>query len=195
MKRTKRTKRNAVIVTILLFVCAAVYLNWSYNKKWGDDVDSAMGQTEDDAMIKTDVEYLDALLGADTGDRETETYSSVSEYFASARLNRQQSRDEAIAMLQVAAALENASQETIDSAVNEITVMAEWTMKEGQLENMLLAKDFVDCVVFINNDNVMVAVPASDEGLSTAEVAKITEIITEGTGYDVSNLNIVPVKE
>ena len=25
-------KRNAVIITVLLFVCAAVYLNWSSNK-------------------------------------------------------------------------------------------------------------------------------------------------------------------
>ncbi len=28
----KTFKRNAVIITVMLFVCAAVYLNWSYNR-------------------------------------------------------------------------------------------------------------------------------------------------------------------
>ena len=26
-------KRNAVIATVLLFICAGVYLNWSYNNR------------------------------------------------------------------------------------------------------------------------------------------------------------------
>ena len=29
----KQWKRNAVIATVLLFICAGVYLNWSYNQK------------------------------------------------------------------------------------------------------------------------------------------------------------------
>ena len=32
----KTLKRNAVIVTVVLFVCAAVYLNWSYNQQVKD---------------------------------------------------------------------------------------------------------------------------------------------------------------
>ena len=31
----KKAKRNIIIVTVMLFVCAAVYLNWSYNNSWG----------------------------------------------------------------------------------------------------------------------------------------------------------------
>ena len=29
----KAWKRNAVIATVLVFICAGVYLNWSYNQK------------------------------------------------------------------------------------------------------------------------------------------------------------------
>ena len=35
-----------MIVTVLLFVCAAVYLNWSYNNRWGA-ADSDMAAAED----------------------------------------------------------------------------------------------------------------------------------------------------
>lgn len=192
----KSRKRNAVIVTILLFVCAAVYLNWSYNNRWADDADSAMAKAEDEAMKDANADYLSILTGEQTGDAAKEgSYSAISEYFATARLTRERSRDEAMALLQAAAAVENASQEAVDSAINDIAAMAEWTMKEAQLENMLLAKDFVDCVVFINGDKVTVAVPAPEEGLSAAEVARITEILTTGTDFTAANLNIVEVKD
>ena len=46
---TKLWKRNAVVAVVLLFVCVGVYLNWSYNNKWGT-ADPAMVKAEDAAM-------------------------------------------------------------------------------------------------------------------------------------------------
>ena len=46
MKRN--LKRNIVMAAVLLFVCAAVYLNWSYSKRYGE-ADSAMVKAEDAA--------------------------------------------------------------------------------------------------------------------------------------------------
>ena len=31
----KKTIRNIAIIVVLLFVCAAIYFNWSYNTQWG----------------------------------------------------------------------------------------------------------------------------------------------------------------
>ena len=42
-------KRNIVMVAVLLFVCAAVYLNWSYSRQYGE-ADAAMVKAEDAAM-------------------------------------------------------------------------------------------------------------------------------------------------
>lgn len=115
-------------------------------------------------------------------------------YFAEARLTRQVSRDEALELLQTAAAAETASQETIDSAINAISAMATCSMKEAQIENLLLAKDFSECVVYISNDSITVAVPAPAEGLSEEAVARITDVICTETEYDASQLNIIEVK-
>lgn len=176
----KNAKRNIVIVTMLLFVCAAVYLNWSYNNKWGD-ADSAMVKAEDDAM-------------AAAKDKENDS-TVVSDYFAGARLTRQTSRDEALALLQTAAGSDGVSQETIDLAMNSITAMATWSMQETQVENMLIAKDFADCVVYMSNSGVTVAVPAPSEGLSAAAVARITEIITSETEYDATQINVIEIRD
>ena len=120
--------------------------------------------------------------------------AAASEYFAEARLTRQVSRDEALQLLQTAATAETASQETIDSAMNAISAMATCSMKEAQIENLLIAKDFADCVVYIGNDSVTVAVPAPTEGLSEEAVARITDIICNETEYAASQLSIIEVK-
>ena len=181
-------KKNIVIATVLLFVCAAVYLNWSHNNKWGE-ADSAMAQAEDAAMNAAEQEYLSAIA-----EQEMES-EMTSSYFAEARLTRQQSRDEALGLLETAAASENASQETIDSAMESIAAMATWSMQEAQIENLLLAKDFTDCVVYISSTGVTVAVPAPIEGLSEAAVARITDTITSETEYTAGQIKVIEVRE
>lgn len=188
----KNLKRNAVVAAVLLFVCAAVYLNWSYNNRI-DSVDEAMAKAEDEAMASADAEY-EATLGQGEAAEDGNLSANVSEYFASARLTRQQSRDEALSLLETAAGAEAASQETIDSAMNEIACMATWSMQEAQIENLLLAKDFDDCVVFMTDDAVTVALPAPMEGLSEADVARVTETITSETEYTAAQIKVIEIK-
>ena len=173
----KKVKRNIIIAAVLLFVCAAVYLNWSYNNSWG---------AADPAMVKAEDEKMTSLGG------ETDA-EPASDYFAQARLTRQTSRDEALSLLETAASSESASQETIDSAMNAIAAMANWSMLETQLENTLIAKAFSDCVVYISEDGVTVAVPAPAEGLSAAAAARITEAVTSA-GYPADQLNVIEIR-
>ena len=181
----KNRKRNITMIAVLVFVCAAVALNWSYNNRWGQP-DSEMVSAEDGAMFDA--------AAADTGAAAAQEETVASGYFAEARLTRQVSRDEALELLQTAAAAETASQETIDSAINAISAMATCSMKEAQIENLLLAKDFSECVVYIGNGSITVAVPAPAEGLSEEAVARITDVICSETEYDASQLSIIEVK-
>ena len=175
----KNRKKNLTMLAVLMFVCAAVALNWSYNNRWGSP-DSELVLMEDEAM-----------LNASASD---DTLMSASEYFAEARLTRQVSRDEALELLQTAASAETASQETIDSAMNAISAMANCSMQETQIENLLLAKGFEECVVYIGNESVTVAVPAPVDGLSEESVATITDIICTETEYQAAQLSIIEVK-
>ena len=177
----KNRKRNLTVLAVLSFVCAAVALNWTYNSRWGKP-DAEMVYAEDEAMAAAQTDFARSLTTAGT------------EYFAEARLTRQVSRDEALELLQTAASSEAASQETIDSAMNAISRMAACSMQEAQIENLLLAKEFDDCVVYIGDDAVTVAVPAPMEGLSEEAVARITDVICTETEYSPQQLNIIEVK-
>lgn len=170
----KKAKRNIIIAAVLVLVCAAVYLNWSYN---------ASDESEP-------VDAADDANGAQT----VGTQDSTDDYFAQARLARQTSRDEALGLLETAAASEGASQETIDASMDAISAMATWSMQETQIENLLLAKNFADAVVYISSDGVTVAVPAPVEGLNSAEVAQITETVIGETGCTAEDIRVIEVK-
>lgn len=195
----KLWKRNAVIGAIVLFVCAAVYLNWSYNK---ENSDSAMGAGKEPgktlgqaALVggKTDDPLLggDAATGTVAGEDDPAATTGGNSYFDAARLNRQQSRDNALSLLQQAAAAQDADQTMKDEANASIQTMASLTVDEAQIENLIVAKGYTDCVAFIGEKSVSVVVAGSGEGLTDADVAKISEIVTEQTGFTASQINIV----
>ena len=183
----KNLKRNIVIVAVLVFVGAAVYLNWSYNSRWGA-ADPAMVAAEDAAMESAQEEYLAASASEDGA-------VAVSAYFDEARLTRQTARDQALQLLEQACSGEDASQEVIDESMRQINAMANWNIQESMVESQLMAKDFADCVVLVSGEGVTVTVPAPVEGLTATQVAQITEAVVSNTDYTAQTLNIIEVTE
>ena len=191
-------KRNAVVVAIVLFVGAAVYLNWSYSSQTaegggnGESGGKLLGQTTlvngEDGGKDAAGQASDAPDAAESG----EPGGTVSTgYFASARLNRQQARDSALDLLQQAAADANAQQDVIDEANASIQTMAALTLSEAQVENLVTAKGYGDCVCFIGDNSASVVVSSTADGLSETDIAKISEIVMEETGLAASRIKII----
>ncbi|MEQ2443522.1 SpoIIIAH-like family protein [Pseudoflavonifractor intestinihominis] len=206
----KLWKRNAVVAAIVLFVCVAVYLNWSYHKDNNADAGKTLGeaalvgsQTDDPLLTGSTVSASPSpspSAGADgeTSGQQTENSASEtgsSNYFDSARLNRQQARDSALSLLQEAAGDENADQAMKDEANASIQTMASVTVSEAQIENLVTAKGYADCVAFIGDNSVSVVVSNNGLGLTDADVAKITEIVTDETGMEASQIKIIEATE
>ena len=188
-------KRNAVVVAIALFVCAAVYLNWNYEQE--AQAGKTLGQS---AMVGS--ETGDPLVKGEAGDSsaqpnssgETGTSSASGNYFATARLNRQQARDSALSLLQDAAAREDAD-ETVKAQVNDtIQTMADYTVTEAQIENLVVAKGYDDCVAFIGEDSLSLAVSAPEGGLTEADTAKIVDVVHQTAGFTADQIKIIQVE-
>lgn len=183
----RNLKRNIVIAAVLVFVGTAVYLNWSYNSRWGT-ADAAMAAAEDRAALAAEEEFEAASVSV-----QASVLNAA--YFDNARLTRQQSRDEALELLELACSSEDASQDVIDQSMDKINDMASWNLQESLLENELLAKDFADCVVFANDDGITVAVPAPMEGLTETQVAQITDAVLANTEFSAQQLNVIEVND
>ena len=187
-------KRNAVIVAIVLFVGAAVYLNWSYNQSGTADADAdARGSAKilGQASLVNGEEEEDSLLTDGDTQADDTTAQTDTGYFATARLNRQQARDSALELLQEAAADEAAEQTVIDEANQSIQTMAAYTLSEAQVENLVVAKGYADCICFINDNSASVVVASTESGLTETDIARIAEIVTEETGLSVGQVKII----
>ena len=196
----KLWKRNAIAAAIVLFVCGAVYLNWDYAQEAeaGRNLGEAalVGNSQTDSLLKQeDGAQKDA--GSEDGDgAEQENAADGSDpqsgaYFSTARLNRQQARDNALSLLQEAAADEKADQNAVDEANAAIQTMASYTMTEAQIENLITAKGYADCVAFLGDNSISVVVSAVENGMTDTDAARIGEIVMEQTGLSADQIKII----
>ena len=199
-------KRNAVVATVLLFVCAAVYLNWRYAGNVAEDaapagtqnLSAAQQEQEEPTGTGGTTKVLGdaALVGGvptvlDEAPANTAPTPAASSYFDTARLSRQQSRDNALSLLREASAQENVDQTALDDANRAIQTLADYTMLEGQIENLVIAKGYTDCVAFMGENSISVVVSAAEDGLQTEDVAKIMDIVLSETEYTAGQIKIM----
>ena len=77
------------------------------------------------------------------------------------------------------------------SMTEAIESMASVTVSEAQIENLVTAKGYTDCVAFVNENSASVVVAAAEDGLTDADVARITEIVTGETGLTAGQIKII----
>lgn len=173
----KNWKRPAVVLAVLVLVGASVYLNWRYAGNVAE-TDKILGQ---------------ATLVNENGEGVTVSGDTAGEndYFATARLSRKQARDSAISMLQEAEMDENATEEVCNEASQTLQVLAGYTVAESQVENLVTAKGYADCVVFMGAESVSVVVAPPEGGLTATDAARIKDIVISETDYTAQQIKIM----
>jgi stage III sporulation protein AH len=167
-------KKRAVAAAVLVFVGAAVYLNWRYT----DNVQDQPKILGESTLVSAQEENAQSVSTA------------TDDYFATARLSRKQARDSAISMLQEAEIDENADESVLNEASETLQVLAAYTVAEAQIESLVTAKGYADCVTFMGADSVSVVVSDTD-GLDAADVARIKDIVINETSYTAEQIKIM----
>lgn len=181
----KTWKRNATIAAVLVLVCAAIYLNWLYGSGAEDftqtlDADKVLGEST--LVLSSDESENVALV---------DNVRTTDEYFAQMRLSRQTARDEAVELLQETIAYAEGG-DTSESSGALSAIIAD-ALSESQIESMVIAKGYADCVAYITDGTVSLAVAAPENGLSETDVALLADIIMAQTDYSLSQIRIFPV--
>ena len=176
-------KKNMVAAAILVTVCAGIYINWLYTE---DQQTVDLVETLDEDKIMSS----DLLVMGD--DVQVENLSTSSEYFAAVRLSRQEARDGAVSLLQEAMSYDN---DQIAAKTNDqLESIVQTALNEAQIESLVIAKGYTDCVAYISEDGISVAVAAPEGGLKEADVAVITDIVLSQTSYCMDQLRVVEVQ-
>lgn len=176
-------KKNIIAAAVLVTVCAGIYVNWLYTD---DQVTPDITETlNSDKILSSDM-----LVMADGTSMEGSEVS-VTDYFAAVRLSRQEARDSAVSLLQEAMAYNNDAEYVQTSAQLEDIVQT--ALNEAQIESLVIAKGYKDCVAYINESGISVAVAAPEGGLQQTDVAVISDIILSQSGISMENIRVVEV--
>ena len=196
MKRIPGRKK-LTLITLVLALGVAVYLNWEYAK---NDTGLTTGPTgaevtSGETIVVNEV-VPDDEANKNYGDAQLVSLSKDggTKYFDEAKLTRSKTRDEALDKLQKS--LKNAKltdQEKQDLTASLEGVIASITA-EGDIENLVKAKGFVDCVAFLNDGKANIAVMSKNGALTKSEVAQIRDIVTSKSAVDAKNITVVEVK-
>ena len=179
----KTWKRNAIVATVLVLICAGVYLNWTATENQPVDLMDTLDAQQVMSSTVLTLEGEEELSALDVGGFEDQ--------FAQIRLTRQETRDNAVELLQETLAYEEGSEAVASASLDAIVGDA---LAESQVESLVIAKGYDDCVVYMNEDNIHVAVSAPAEGLAEADVALISDLVTAQTSYSLEDIRIIEVK-
>ena len=176
-------KKNLVAAALVVTVCIGIYANWSYTQdQQVSNLEDTLNEEKllsEDLVVMADAEATDVL--------ET----TATDYFAAVRLSRQEARDSAVTMLQEAMAYsedgaENTSADTLERIVQT-------ALCEAQIESLIVAKGYADCVAYIGDDGISIAVAAPEGGLQQEDVAVIADIAMNQSEYSLDKIRVVEV--
>ena len=181
-------KKNLVAAAVLITVCAGIYVNWMYAED--SAVQTLTDKLDADKIMSDDALVLSSDMAAVMNGEEVET--TASNYFSAVRLSRQQARDNALNLLQEAIAYRE-DPPAAESAV-ELEDIVQTALSEAQIESLVIAKGYQDCVAYMTTDGISLAVAAPEGGLQQQDVAIIADVVMSQSDYKLDSIRVVEVQ-
>jgi stage III sporulation protein AH len=123
--------------------------------------------------------------------QDNDEASTVSNYFAAVRLSRQEARDSAVELLQEAMAYTGSNGSADTNA--KLEELVETALCEAQIESLVIAKGYADCVAYITDAGVSVAVAVPENGFTQSDIAIIADIVMTQSACPLEDIRVVEV--
>lgn len=181
----KTWKKNLLAVAILLTVCSGIYLNWVYSG--GKDTQNLEQTLDADKVMSDDL----LVMGGQDNSQNDVNVDTSTNYFAAVRLSRQEARDSAVSLLQEAMAY--GSQEQVAQSNAQLEEIIQYALCEAQIESLVIAKGYKDCVAYVTEEGISVAVAAPEGGLKETDVAVIADVVLSQSEFTLNDIRVVEV--
>lgn len=212
MRSMAKNTRRATAVTLAAALAVACYLNWQYARTDMDTlaVETAAAATSSassasDSSSSSSGQVTDALFTeAEAASAANKNYGEAqlvsvandtgSQFFDEARLKREKAHDEALDTIQKT--LKDSSLSDAEKAeyTAQMTVNLEDINAENEIETLIKAKGFADCLCFLQSGRADLTVMTSGEALTAAQVAQIRDIVMSKSNVTAQNITVVEVK-
>ena len=207
MRALSRNTRRATAVTLAAALMIAVYLNWQYARTGGvptadDDARMTAAQVEEPVQSDTILDELpteaEAVSSANKNYGEAQLVSVASDsgakFFEQARLKREKAHDEAMDTIQKTMKSSSLSADEKKEYAAQMTAGLEDLNAENEIETLIRAKGFADCLCFLQSGRADLTVMTSGDPLTAAQVAQIRDIVLSKSTVSAQNITVVEVK-
>ena len=165
-------KKNIAIACAVLLIGAAIWVNWML---FAGEEDGYTGYDDGSGTVNA---------AGDSQDKDDN-------YFATVQVSRERTRDEALEVLQSVVDNADADEAVKTQALSDINRLALEMSAEANIETLVMAKGFEDCVAVINGEGATVVVKTgSEESLLPNQIAQINEIVYEQAQISPVNIKI-----
>lgn len=180
-------KKQLVLASLVLALGAAVYLNWQFagtnRLPVGDSTSetSQLGaaQLVNNAYVETVTDDLEPSSSVETASADV---------LSQARMDRQNSRDEALELLDSVLNSVESDSAAKQQAVDQASAIAQNILDESNVESLLEAKGYSDCVAYISPEECSVVIAGTVE---EADTLIVQEIVMEQTGLSADKIKII----
>lgn len=175
----KIQKRHIVLAALILALSAAVFINWRFQGADNKIIKPTSKELGVATYVNSDITSTDdEVMGV------SKTTKNSDSYFAKAIVERQQFHDKAIDLAQETLTLSDSSDEARAKAVEQLNKLEETFVKEGNIEGIIKAKGFSECLCYISDDSCTVTVLKNELKDNAAFVIKDAVLSQLDIGFD-----------
>lgn len=206
MRALSRNTRRMTALTLTAALVVAVYLNWQYARADTtpqlEDATLMVAAEPVDAADTTVVDALpteaEAVSSANKNYGEAQLVSVAndtgSKFFEEARLKREKAHDEAMDTLQKNLKSSSLTTEEKKEYTAQMAAGLENLDAENEIETLVRAKGFADCLCFLQSGRADLTVMTTGEPLTAAQVAQIRDVVLNKSSVTAQNITVVEVK-
>ena len=191
-------KRELIMSALVVSRGAAVYLNWQF----GANADKLDVKNNDDDLgvahyVNANIATSDTASKKAKSDTSSKTSSVTSElsetedYFSRVRLERKQTQDEMIELARSIVEATETSGKGKEEAVKQLNDLSNIVQQQGNIENLVKAKGFEDCVAFIQNGECSVVVTGKE--LKSDLLIAIKDIVMGQSGIEFDKIRVTQI--
>lgn len=204
MRALSKNTRRVTALTLAAALVVAVYLNWQYANAdlplAGEETTLQVSAEADTPLAVQDELVTEAEATSGVGKNYGEAQlvsvanSSGAEFFEEARLKRDKAHDEALDTIRKTLKSSSLSTEEKKEYTAQIAANLEDLHAENEIETLIRAKGFADCLCFLQSGRADLTVMTAGDGLTGAQVAQIRDVVLNKSSVTAQNITVTEVK-
>ena len=185
-------KKQIIIVGLTLILGVAIYINYLIGNNMTSDSPVSTEDGAENAGVYGEEQFVSANGETHPSADQVSVGSGADAYFAQARLDKMESRADALEVLQSIYAGGDSTDTELAVFAQDAASLTGYIESESKIENMLRAQGFEDVLCYLSDNGASVIVRT--DGLDTAQAAQIKNALLSEVDIPAEKITILEIK-